>query len=236
VILHALSHVAPLRYFYLMPSHYALAARRSALVQHFGEVLRKLWSRYVADGCLHMFAYVCINWYWAVWLFRDNFKSVISPQDLMQTISTESKRRFNIGQQAEAIDLFVWLCNELSKALQASTQNPLDGSAKPPAATASNTIIQSCFQGEVEVRTWTKPKKQTATAPSGDDSGAAPANKPVAKKVGKHTQQSSVRTVTDPLTGELWEETITTSPFSYLSIDIPPTPLFRDSQVKHTHA
>jgi hypothetical protein len=57
VILHALSHVAPLRDFFLMPSHYALAARRSALVQHFGEVLRKLWSRYVADG---LFAYVCI--------------------------------------------------------------------------------------------------------------------------------------------------------------------------------
>lgn len=89
VILHALSHVRPLRNFFLLPSNYEYALK-NPLVKTFGEVMRKLWS-------------------------KDNFKSVISPQDFMHIVSVESKKRFNIGQQAEATDLLVWLLNELNR-------------------------------------------------------------------------------------------------------------------------
>lgn len=73
VVLHALSHVRPLRNFFLLPLNYGEAAKYP-LVRTFGEVMRKLWS-------------------------KDNFKSVISPQDFMHVVSVESKKRFNIGQQ-----------------------------------------------------------------------------------------------------------------------------------------
>jgi len=57
VILHALSHVTPIRDFFLVSSNYAHSS--SVLVHKFGECIRKLWS-------------------------KNNFKSIFSPQELIQ--------------------------------------------------------------------------------------------------------------------------------------------------------
>lgn len=57
VTLHALSHVRPLREFFLDPIRYATS--NSVLVHKFGEVMRKIWSKH-------------------------NFKSVVSPQEFIQ--------------------------------------------------------------------------------------------------------------------------------------------------------
>jgi hypothetical protein len=57
VILHALSHVTPIRDYFLNSKNYENS--KSVLVHKFGEVIRKLWSRF-------------------------NFKSIVSPQDLLQ--------------------------------------------------------------------------------------------------------------------------------------------------------
>jgi U4/U6.U5 tri-snRNP-associated protein 2 len=73
VILHALSHVTPVRDFFLQPSNYETTSK-SNLVSKFGEVVRKMWSSH-------------------------NFKSIVSPQEFLQEVSIASKRRFNIGQQ-----------------------------------------------------------------------------------------------------------------------------------------
>eukprot|EP01041_Mallomonas_annulata_P006205 gene6205-12574_t len=57
VVLHALSHVVPVRNFFLEPKNYQHS--KCTLVHKFGEVLRKIWS-------------------------KDNFKSVVSPQEFLQ--------------------------------------------------------------------------------------------------------------------------------------------------------
>ena len=57
VTLHALSHVTPVRDYFLRSENYK--NNRSELVNKFGEVIRKLWSRH-------------------------NFKSIVSPQDFLQ--------------------------------------------------------------------------------------------------------------------------------------------------------
>lgn len=72
VVLHALSHVTPVRDFFLQPANYASC--KSVIVHKFGEVLRKLWSPH-------------------------NFKSIVSPQELLHEISVASKKRFNVGTQ-----------------------------------------------------------------------------------------------------------------------------------------
>ena len=59
VTLHALSHVTPVRDYFLNPENYG--SSKSVLVNKFGEVIRKLWSRH-------------------------NFKSIVSPQDFLQVI------------------------------------------------------------------------------------------------------------------------------------------------------
>ncbi len=80
VVVHQLAHVRPLRDFFLDPRNYK--DRPSPLVREFGALLRKIWS-------------------------RDNFKSVVSPHELVQEVTRASKLRFKIGTSADAADFLV---------------------------------------------------------------------------------------------------------------------------------
>lgn len=94
-ILHALSHVEPLRNFFLIPNNYS--SSRSKIVHLFGNVIRKLWS-------------------------KDNFKSVISPVEFLEEVSIASKKKFDIGQPSDSIEFLVWLLGELHRALGGSNK------------------------------------------------------------------------------------------------------------------
>mmetsp|Transcript_28280 Transcript_28280/g.27113 ORF Transcript_28280/g.27113 Transcript_28280/m.27113 type:complete len:627 (+) Transcript_28280:162-2042(+) len=171
VILHALSHVTPIRDFFLNSKNYENS--KSVLVHKFGDVVRKLWSRY-------------------------NFKSIVSPQDLLQEISVASHKRFNIGVQAEAADLLTWLLAGLHKGL--------GGSAKKPS------VVTNSFGGLVEVTTMTKTGSSAQTLGKGQEGGM--------DTLGREIRPGQ----------EGWSEVTTTTPFTLLSLEIPPTPLFRDSE------
>ena len=115
VVLHALSHVRPIRDFFLNPSNYSFVSKEKyPVVYKFGEVIRKVWSKH-------------------------NFKSMVSPHDFIQAMTVSSKRKFLIGKQAEAVELMVWLLNELHQGL--------GGSKKP-----NSSIIYKTFQGKVNLR------------------------------------------------------------------------------------
>ena len=47
----------------------------------------------------------------------NNFKSTVSPHELVQALSVESQRRFGPGQRAECLDLLVWLLGSLQRGL-----------------------------------------------------------------------------------------------------------------------
>jgi U4/U6.U5 tri-snRNP-associated protein 2 len=152
VVLHALAHVKPLRDYFLKPSNYAAAAAASALVKLFGEFIRKLWSPAA-------------------------FKSTVSPIELLTEVSVRTKKRFTVGEPAEAVDFLVWLLNTLHSDLTAksagtaaseaaaqavSTASSTSGAAaavgqkrpRPEDGPASATsIITDVFQGELEVET-----------------------------------------------------------------------------------
>ena len=149
VILHALSHIQPLRDFLLQPANYA--DTRSSLVRKFGELLRKMWS-------------------------PGNFKSVLSPQELINGISVGGQDKVVLrgGQQTECIELWNWLTGELAQGLGETPGRP--------------SILSHCFAGLVEVR-------ETAIAADGAE------------------------TTSTKLVG-----------FKYLSLPIPPPPLFRDAE------
>jgi U4/U6.U5 tri-snRNP-associated protein 2 len=69
--------------------------------------------------CIHVHIYIYINQFYLRKLWsRYNFKSIVSPQDLLQEISVASKKRFNIGVQAEAADLLTWLLAGLHTGLK----------------------------------------------------------------------------------------------------------------------
>jgi hypothetical protein len=116
VVLQSLSHVAPLREFFL---GYAMSAEggrdeiESALVRKYGELICKQWS-------------------------SRNFKSSISPHEVIQAISTASAKRFHMGQPGVCIDFFSWFLNQMHKDLGGTH---VQGSS----------VIHDAFQGEIEV-------------------------------------------------------------------------------------
>ncbi|KAK2192021.1 hypothetical protein NP493_40g01015, partial [Ridgeia piscesae] len=79
VVLQALSHVAPLRNYFLREENYRNIKRPPGdqmflLVQRFGELLRKLWN-------------------------PRNFKAHVSPHEMLQAVVLLSKKRFQITEQ-----------------------------------------------------------------------------------------------------------------------------------------
>lgn len=125
----------------------------------------------------------------------------MSPQELIQTITVESKRKFSIGIKCEALELLMWLL--------ASLQKGLDKKTKPLAHEPS--VIYEPFQGVVEVTTQTK------------------------KLVSSFEEQKFLEKAEDEIvkeatkTSDGWVKKINEVPFTFLSLDIPPCPLFRDA-------
>lgn len=60
----------------------------NSIARQFGLVMRKMWS-------------------------GGNFKSSVSPQELVQELSVASKKRFCAGQRSDCMDLLVWLLRQL---------------------------------------------------------------------------------------------------------------------------
>ena len=85
----------------------------SDLVQCFGELIRKMWS-------------------------NKRFKSTADPHMLIQAISRASKKKFQVGHQAEVGEFMAWFLNQLHVGL--------GGSRK-----AGSSIIYKTFQGKIEV-------------------------------------------------------------------------------------
>jgi U4/U6.U5 tri-snRNP-associated protein 2 len=198
VVVQLLSHVHPLRNYFLRPENYAHA--RSALVQRFGELVRKVWSPAA-------------------------FKGTVSPLDFITEVSVASKQRFNVGQPAEAQDLLAWLLNALHADLTeapvvavgdatpagssgvGSKRGRLPGASDgggpvgPPPGGYTHSIITEVFQGELEVVTLSS-ELDAATAVAAAPAGAA----------SNGGSAGSKRRL----------------PFLFLSLDLPPSLLFKD--------
>ena len=188
VVLHALSHVRPIRDFFLNPSNYSFVSKEKyPIVYKFGEVIRKVWSKH-------------------------NFKSMVSPHDFIQAMTVSSKRKFLIGKQAEAVELMVWLLNELHQGL--------GGSKKP-----NSSIIYKTFQGKVHLRKRVKTIKIVSTAEPRNDSMDISSGNEVNENEDSDDEQKTVQSRVAQ-----WVETSVSSPFLILNLEIPATPLFKDSQ------
>jgi len=140
------------------------AACTSTLVQKFGELVRKLWS-------------------------SRNFKSTVSPHELLQAITVTSKKAFKIGKQHEAVDFLSWFLNQLERDLNQAYAHIPGKVTKPAELTGERNVIHQVFRGEVEVTTQTFGK---------------------AGEEGKSGIETAV------------------TPFLFLSLELPPTPLFQD--------
>ncbi|XP_067138279.1 ubiquitin carboxyl-terminal hydrolase 39 [Centruroides vittatus] len=103
VILQALSHVPPLRNYFLREENYSKIPRPPGdimvlLVQRFGELLRKLWN-------------------------PRNFKAHVSPHEMLQAVVLCSKKKFQITEQGDPIAFMSWFLNSLHLALNGSKKD-----------------------------------------------------------------------------------------------------------------
>mmetsp|Transcript_34667 Transcript_34667/g.55952 ORF Transcript_34667/g.55952 Transcript_34667/m.55952 type:complete len:593 (+) Transcript_34667:79-1857(+) len=90
VVVQALTCVAELRDFFLLPENYAKS--RSPLVQRFGELIRKIWN-------------------------PSAFKGQVSPHELFQAISVLSNRRYRSDAHSDPAEFLTWLLNSLHRGL-----------------------------------------------------------------------------------------------------------------------
>ena len=129
------------------------------------------------------------------------FKAHVSPEELVQAVSTTSKKRFVITQQSDPSEFLVWLLNQLHK--------ELGGTKK-----SGSSIIHRIFQGQMKV--WSKKIKRAGQEQEGKgkegaaESAAAPKEDDAA-----------------------YAEQISQSPFLWLTLDLPTTPLFKDESEKN---
>ncbi|XP_074648034.1 ubiquitin carboxyl-terminal hydrolase 39-like [Tubulanus polymorphus] len=97
VILQSLSHVAPLRNYFLNEDNYKSIKRPPGdqmflLVQRLGELIRKLWN-------------------------PKNFKAHVSPHEMLQSVVLCSQKKYQITQQGDPIEFLSWFLNALHSAL-----------------------------------------------------------------------------------------------------------------------
>ncbi|CAG2121486.1 unnamed protein product, partial [Medioppia subpectinata] len=192
VVLQSLSHVPPLRNYFLREDNYRHHIRRrksgsdysALLVQRFGQLLRKLWN-------------------------GSNFKAHVSPHEMLQSVVLSSHKKFQITEQGDPIAFLSWILNTLHLALKegkskkrVATGGVVGMGATDKTAVAADkqsSIIYDTFRGKMK----TYSRKMI----------------PMDKTIDERLQL---------MLSEEYKETCEENPFLYLTLDLPPQPLFRD--------
>lgn len=95
VIIQALSHVPPLRNYFMLEDFSA----KPELAKRLSILIRKIWNPRA-------------------------FKSHVSPHELLQEVSLKSNKKFALTQQADPVDFLSWFLNNLHLALGGSKTRP----------------------------------------------------------------------------------------------------------------
>ena len=97
VVVQALSHVPPIRNFFLL---HAFKQNSPQLSVRFGTLVRKIWN-------------------------AKAFRSHVSPHELLQEVAIHSSKRFSLISQSDPVDFLSWFLNNLHLALGGSKSRSL---------------------------------------------------------------------------------------------------------------
>lgn len=221
-VVQALAHVKPIRDYFLLQLHHVnnghsadinrgnannnRSNKSAELVTNaFGELVRQLWSPY-------------------------RFKSHIDPHILVNAIIAASNKRFKVGIQSEAGELMAWLLHQLHIGTMIEVEIINNKKKKTKTKKKVTSIIEQTFQGKVrvttkEIKRKKKEKDENDTYRVGSDSEndiddidmkANSENGITSNGNGNQHQHYEI------------EETIITTKFLQLTLEIPKKPLFRD--------
>ncbi|KYQ92771.1 SAP DNA-binding domain-containing protein [Tieghemostelium lacteum] len=130
-----------------------------------------------------------------VWNYR-NFKSQVSPLEMMQVVQNISNRKFVIGENSDPLDLLQWLLNQCHQEL---------GGTKD----INSSIIYQTFAGEIQLTSKILLNKESN-------------NNSKEQTLSEQQQKDSKK----------FKITKTKQPFLFLSLDLPPKPVFKDEKDK----
>ncbi|MCO5588230.1 hypothetical protein L7F22_042185 [Adiantum nelumboides] len=199
VIIQALTHVKPLRNFFLRggppPSMQQTSnsdnfAKSTELVRRFASLMRKIWN-------------------------PRNFKAQVSPHEFLQEVANASKGRFSITKQGDPIEFLGWLLNKL--------HTDLGGGGKKN----KRSIISDCFMGHVRVESQKVFVRSGIELEDGEDVKMTTEqldklDSDGRKEGGQEDAYGNAKFNIDR------EVKIDRSPFFLLAIDLPPIPVFQD--------
>lgn len=97
VVVQTLSHVAPIRNFFLL---HDFAPNASQLAVRLSTLVRKIWN-------------------------TKAFRNHVSPHELIQEIALRSSKKFTLTQQSDPVEFLSWFLNHLHTALGGSKSKPL---------------------------------------------------------------------------------------------------------------
>ena len=110
VVIQALAHIPPLRNFFMLED----LSSRTELIQRFSVLVRKIWNTRA-------------------------FKAHVSPHELLQQVSRQSQKKFDLLHQSDPVEFLGWFLNNLHLALGGSRTKP------------GSSIIQKVFQGKLQI-------------------------------------------------------------------------------------
>ena len=109
-VIQALAHIPPLRNFFMLEDF----SNKPELTKRFSILVRKIWNMRA-------------------------FKSHVSPHELLQQVSRQSQKRFDLLHQSDPVDFLSWFLNNLHIALGGSKIKP------------GTSIIHRVFQGRLRI-------------------------------------------------------------------------------------
>ncbi|RMD44336.1 hypothetical protein DV735_g833, partial [Chaetothyriales sp. CBS 134920] len=96
-VVQALSHVSPLRNFFLLEGSTGFKPNTAQLPIRFGTLMRKIWN-------------------------PKAFRSHVSPHELLQEIGLRSSKKFSLTEQADPVEFMSWFLNQLHGKLRLESQ------------------------------------------------------------------------------------------------------------------
>ncbi|KJE90317.1 ubiquitin specific peptidase 39 [Capsaspora owczarzaki ATCC 30864] len=133
-----------------------------------------------------------------------NFKGHVSPHVMLQSIASASSKRFTLAQQADPSDLLSWLLNTF--------HTDLGGTRR-----SGSSIIHKIFQGSMKMIS----RKMPAVVDE-EEASEEPA-----------VHAAKRARLEEDVAEDEYEDKVSESPFMFLSLDLPPAPLFKDETGKN---
>lgn len=144
---------------------------------------------------------------------RSAFRGHVSPHEIMQQVVAASENRFTPLSQSDPVDFFVWLIHTLHREVRSTAKREKAAGEPVCAERANKNLLRDCLQGTLEVVSFHHGRDGDGAA---NGSAAGEGKSGGGKSASGETQGGVV-----PAGKE--------TPFWFLSLDLPPKPMFKDA-------